>query len=257
MTFDRSPSENPYAVPNPSSQSPKQFSESGPRRVPIHVIELLTRAWNFVSGQYWMLLLIVVVGIILGSLVPMNVLLGAILVGIYLCFMQVERGEKVEFPTLFRGFEHFVDSLIVIIGLTVLSLILVIPIIVVFIGVAFASLPADGDQEPGLGFFLSIFSLFPLFMVAGMLTYLPFLFSFQLIADRKLGAIDAIKLSCQAVWMNLGGILLLLVVLGFLSFFLVLMCYVPLFLFAPISLATLWVLYRDIFPEQILEATAS
>jgi len=254
MAFDHSPVENPYATPNLASESTEQFSGFGPRKMPIHVLEIFSRAWNLVSGQYWMLLLIIFVGIVIGSLVPMNLLLGAMVVGIYLCLMEVERGEKVEFQTLFRGFDQFVDSLIVMILITALSFLIILPITLLFLGVAFANLPVAEDQPPGIGFFLGVFGILPFAMAAGFLIYLPFLFTFQLIADRKMGALDSIKLSCRAVWMNLGGILLFFLVLGFLSLALAMMCYLPAILFAPISTAAVWILYRDIFPEPVIEA---
>lgn len=245
---------NPYAIPNiPKQDQPLHFG-SGPQRVPIHVTEIISRAWNLVRAQYWMLLLIVLIGFFLGSLVPMNVLLGAMIVGIYLCFLQVERGEQAEVATLFKSFDQFLDSLIVIIGVTLLNFIMIIPLALVAIGLVVASIPTEPGQEPGIGFVMAVFGIIPFAAAAGFITYLPFLFSFQLIADRKLGALDAIKLSTKAVWMNLGGIILLMIVIGFLSFVLSAMCFVPGVLFMPISVACFWVLYRDVFPLEVAEA---
>lgn len=252
MTNDRS-AENPYAIPNLQSQPFVSQEVMGPLKVSINVVDTIRRGWDLVSGQYWMLLVIIFVGVLIGSLVPMNILMGAMMVGIFLCIMQVERGETVEFNTLFKSFDQFVDSLIVIICVTVLSFVVMIPLILVFLGMLFATIPAG--QEPGPGFFVAVFSIVPLAIGATFIIYLPFLFCFQLIADKKMAAIDAIKFSCRAVWINLAGISLFLVAIGFLSMLLTMMCYIPGILFLPISTASFWVLYRDIFPEPIVEAS--
>src|SRR5256886_17497275 len=65
-----------------------------------------------IKDQYWLFLGISLVGILIGGAVPI-VLLGPMMVGIFLCLLQRQRGEPVEFGTLFKGFEQFVPGLVV------------------------------------------------------------------------------------------------------------------------------------------------
>ena len=101
---------------------------------------------------------------------------------------------------------------------------------------------------PDLGVFLL---MYPVMLIANLAIMLPFLFTFQLIADRNLPAIPAMKMSFQGVVRNFWGVLGYLVVLTIVSVVLTMMCYVPGILFLPISLGTLFLLYRDIFPPPI------
>jgi uncharacterized membrane protein len=74
------------------------------------------------------------------------------------------------------------------------------------------------------------------------------MFSFPLIVDRKLGAIQAMTTSAKAVWRNMGGVVGLIlvnmgiVILGELAF-----C-IGIYLAIPVVFATNVVAYRKVFP---------
>ena len=72
------------------------------RKVDVRPIALLKAGKNFLGDRYGLFLGITVVGILIGSVVPLGILLGPMMVGIYLCFLIHERGEKVEFADLFK-----------------------------------------------------------------------------------------------------------------------------------------------------------
>jgi len=246
---------NPYESTT-SQYSSDPLSCPQPVRISIDPIDLLRRGYRGLGDQYWIFLAVSLVGVFIGSLVPMNILMGPMLVGIFLCAKERERSEKIEFGTLFRGFDQFLDSLIVIIALTVLSLLVLLPIAILLILVLGGFIVATGNSgaEPGLPLFMLLFAFTPVIIAASLACYIPFVFAFQLIADKKMGAVDAIKLSCRAAWMNLGGTVWYLIVVGLISFALSLMCYLPVFFFLPISFASLFALYRDVFPSEIVDA---
>ena len=56
-----------------------------------------------VRPQYWLMVAVVLVGILIGSFAPMGILLGPMMCGIYLCLLGLMRGERIEFGLLFKG----------------------------------------------------------------------------------------------------------------------------------------------------------
>src|SRR5258706_16052133 len=50
----------------------------------VRPIECLTSGFEMIKGQYWLVLGITVVGMLVGALVPMGVLMGPMMCGIYL-----------------------------------------------------------------------------------------------------------------------------------------------------------------------------
>jgi uncharacterized membrane protein len=85
-----------------------------------------------------------------------------------------------------------------------------------------------------------------------------FTFTFMLIVDRRLAAIEAVKRSAEAVWRNLGGMLalsLLGVAAGLLG---MCCCYVGAFFVAPITFGAIVAAYRRVFGiEGALDATGA
>lgn len=223
------------------------------RRVDVRTFELLRRGFDLMGDQYWLMVLIVLVGVIVGSAVPLNLLLGPMLVGIFLCFAQLERWRKTEFGALFRGFDHFLDSFIVTLILMAIALAITAILITLVFGAIFVSIAAELPEE--VIFLLVIASILvalPFFMLA----YLPFVFAYQLVADRRLGGVQAVRLSLEGVRANLWGVLVFVVACGVISLLATMMCYLPAFLFMPIQFAASFLLYRDIFGASEYEPPA-
>src|SRR5205807_9942166 len=78
----------------------------------IQPVECIKEGWALIKDQYWLFFGISIVGILIGGAVPI-VLLGPMMVGIFICLLQRLRKERVEFGTLFKGFDQFVPGLIV------------------------------------------------------------------------------------------------------------------------------------------------
>ena len=241
---------NPYATPQ--SFDSMQSTE-GPRRVTIRPFEAISRGYKLLGDQYWMYFLFCFLCIIVASFVPFGLLYGPVMVGLFLCLLERERGRQFDMNVLMRGFDNFLNSLVAIIIMVGINLVILGPLTVVFMVFFLANTAGNRQPDPVL-MFGSLFIFVALTWVLSILTYLPFVFCFQLLADRKMGAWDAIKLSFRAVRMNLGGVILLMVTGFMLSILLVMMCYIPVFLFMPVWFAALQVVYRDIFPDEVVEA---
>ena len=248
---------NEMSSANPYEPTTEVIADDfGIRKVSVQPIQLIKRGYRMLADQYWMFLGITFVGLIVGSAVPFGIILGPMLVGIYLCYVQREQGQHVEFGTLFRGFDYFVESFLAFLILFVVSLTVMIPFMIAFFVIVFLPMiaAANAPNAPPPQLPASIFIWYPLMIIANVAITLPFLFTFQLIADRKLKAIPAVKLSARGVIKNLGGILWFMFFFMIISIILTMMCYFPVFLFMPISFASLFILYRDIFGPAVHDA---
>ena len=223
-------------------------------RVTIAPFAYVGEAWERVKGQYWMFLGVTVVGMLIASLVPMAVLLGPMMCGIYLCYRQQGRGLPVTFETLFKGFDRFLESFIAALLMMAASLVLVVPLVfvLVFSGLFLGILGASGaSRAPQEGAMIVIILLavgaFLLIMLASVLIGLFFSFTFPLIADRGLTGLEAVKLSMRAAYANIWG----LVGLGLVTFAMSLVglcfCYIGALLILPITFGVHWITYERVF----------
>lgn len=176
--------------------------------------------------------------------------MGPMMIGIYLCFMHAERGVTVEFSTLFKGFDQFGDALIATLIMIGISLVATIPamFILFFITLGPVIVMADGGEPNPALLILALIGFYGGIIFVSIAVMMPFLFTFQLMAERKLKAMDCVKLSARAVWQNFWGVLKFLVTIWLISVVLLIMCYVPVFFFMPISFGAMFLLYRQIFP---------
>ena len=222
-------------------------------KVSLRPIVLLQEAYAMLGDQYWLFVGITLVGILVGSAVPFGILMGPMMCGIYLCYLQRERGERVEFGTLFKGFDSFAECLIAMLLMVAAVFAVLIPCYILFIIVMITVVASSQGGQPDPAAFGILFAIYPLVFALLILVSLPFLFVFPLIADRGLKAIPAIKTSFAAVWANLGGVLGMVIVFTFISTIATCMCYIPGILFMPVSFGGMFLAYRQIFPIQ--EAT--
>jgi uncharacterized membrane protein len=89
--------------------------------------------------------------------------------------------------------------------------------------------------------------------LASLFIYVPFVFAYQLVADRKMGGGQACSMSFKASLKNLVGVLLFIVFTTIVSMIASLPCYLPVLLVMPISFGALWILYRDVFGSMAQE----
>jgi hypothetical protein len=220
-----------------------------PQAVSLSPGELLSEGLDLVRDQYWLFVAICAVGLILGGAVPV-VLLGPMICGIYLCLFARMRDEPVRLEMLFRGFDHFVESLIASLVLFGISIALMIPMYFVLVVLIFMLAGTAGDSSlagvVALLIFGVVYSVILLIFVA---IGAVFLFTYPLIVDRGMKGIEALKASMTAFRANPVGILLLVLVCGLLGGIAALFCYLPVFLVAPITFGALAVAYRRVFPE--------
>src|SRR5207253_9354086 len=89
-------------------------------------MERLRGGWDLVKDQYWLFLGMAFVAVFIGSALPMGILMGPMMCGLYMALFSRQRGERVTFDILFKGFDFFADSIIA-------TLIHVVPLMVILI----------------------------------------------------------------------------------------------------------------------------
>lgn len=227
------------------------FNEVEFKRNAVEPIECIKAGWNLIRSQYWLFVGMTVVGVIIGSVVPLGILMGPMMCGIYLALFQTRRGQPIEFGLLFKGFDYFGDAVIA-------TLLHMIPVIVIFVpsyilfyvGMIFVMIPQRGSEpNPGalLGF-LGVMMIFWLVIIVILIALsVVFTFTYPLIVDRRMSGLNAVKLSIRAAMANFWRLLGMLLLTGLLTFVGVLFCYVGAFLVMPISFAAIATAYEQVF----------
>jgi hypothetical protein len=216
-------------------------------------LECIKEGWALIKDRYWLFFGITLVGVLIGSAVPI-VLLGPMMVGIFLCLFDKQRGRPVEFGTLFKGFDYFLPSLIVTVLKVIPIIILMVPFYLIMFAVMMTRMPR-GEPNPAEmpAFMFTFFAVEIVFvlilMVVGIAIELFFMFALPLVADRKLAGIDAVKLSFKACKANIGGVLGLLLLNTVFGIVGVLCCFVGVYFYLPVAFASYAVAYRRVFPE--------
>lgn len=218
----------------------------------VRPIECISRGWDLIKGQYWLFFGISVVAILIGSALPMAILMGPMMCGVYLTLFRKQRGEVVTFDMLFKGFDYFVNALVA-------SLIQALPIMVVLLPTYAVSLPflfaamkpaQRGEPPDMLPFFGFLFIFMGAMMIISIIVGVLFAFTFPLIVERNLSAVDAIKTSIKAAMANLGGVLGLMLLTMALGFAGMLVCYVGVLFVMPVTFAAWSIAYRQVFAGQ-------
>ena len=213
----------------------------------IRAVECYKEGWELIKDDYWLLFAISLVGGLIGGM-SMYILLGAMVCGIFVCFLQKIDTGKVEFDSLWKGFGFFVPSLVV-------TIFVVIPIMFVY-GVIYAPLIMAAvlgqNLDPGamISILLAGLAVDLVFVVLMVCFHTLIMFAYPLIADRNLPAIQAMTTSAKAVWANLGGVAALFGI-QFLAVFVgaLLTCGLGIYFLMPIMLAGMAVGYRRVFPS--------
>jgi uncharacterized membrane protein len=224
------------------------------RRGVIAPMECIKEGWALIKDQYWLFFGITLVGLLIGGAVPI-VLMGPMMVGVFICLQQRQRNQPVEFGMLFKGFDQFVQGLVVAALKMIPIFIILVPYYIVLFGIMATTMPRGGNPtaDEQRTFMLSFFGFEMLFfvtiMVVSILLEIFFMFAFPLIADRKLSGLDAVKLSFKAGKANFGGVLGLLLLNALFGFVGVLCCIVGVYFYLPIAFASQAVAYRRVFPE--------
>ncbi|MBA3633283.1 MAG: TonB family protein [Acidobacteria bacterium] len=228
----------------------------------IRPIQCLSDGWEMLKGQYGTFLGVLIIGfliILVGACIPLSPLLPPMICGIYLCLFAMMHRQPFNSSTLFKGFnffgQSFLASLVVTIPIFVLSIVMQIGL--GGLGAVVDTLKVEKNPKPEdvlpilfgiLGFLAGMYLLIvAVALVLGTLTA----FVYPLIVDRKLGAIDAIKLSFRAVMANFFGVVGLMILSQLLIIAGVMMFYVGALFVAPVIFAAWAIAYRRVFPLQI------
>src|SRR5437660_891535 len=210
------------------------------RRGVIAPVGCIKEGWALIKDQYWLFFGISLVGLLIGGVVPI-VLLGPMMVGIFLCLLQRQRSQPVEFGTLFKGFELFVQGLVVTVLKLIPVFVLLIPYYIFLIGIMATTMPRGQNPRPEemQRFFASFFGFEIIFVVlimaVSILIEIFFMLAYPLVADRKMSGLDAVKLSFRAGKANFGGILGLMLLNALFGFVGVLCCFVGVYFYLPVA----------------------
>ena len=214
-------------------------------------MQCIKGGWELIKSRYWLFVAMSLVSLLIGSAVPLGILLGPMMCGLYLSFFKVRRGESIEFGTLFKGFDFFGQSIVATLLHIIPIVAIVVPAYLLFYVSIFVSMAAQGGDEPNPAAVFGVMGFVMLFWVAVMIVILiisiGFTFAYPLIVDRKLQGFDAVKLSFKAAFANFWRLLGMLLLTAILNILGVLACYVGLFFVLPISYAAVAKAYEQVF----------
>jgi hypothetical protein len=229
----------------------------------VHPIECFRAGWALIKDRYWLITGVTCVGVIIAGLAPMGILAGPMMCGIYIVLFRCMRGQPIEFSLLFKGFDHFLESLIATLIKLVPVILLLIPLFAGVFGLIFFLTPHRGHamgnpqvqfvdrvhlgREETIGLVIVIGLFLLVFLAIGMTIGVLFTFSYPLIVDRRLSGVDAVKTSIKAAIANFWGLMGLAVLTALLGIIGVVLCYFGVFLVLPVSLAAIAVAYRQVF----------
>jgi hypothetical protein len=220
----------------------------------IRPLECFSQGWQLVKNDYWLMVGITLVGMLVGSVVPFGILMGPMMCGIHMCMFALARGEKPTFNLLFKGFDLFVPSLIATIVQMVPTFVLIVPAYLALVFITIGSsvaLQSNGGPPPpefAAAFFVGFAVFFVFVLAVALVVGVFFAFTYQLVTDRRLSGLDACKTSARAALANLGGTLGLLVLCMAVGVVGMLCCYVGAILALPVIFGALDVAYARVFP---------
>lgn len=229
------------------------FNEIEFKRNAVEPVECIKAGWELIKSQYWLFVGMTLVAMLVGSAVPLGILMGPMMCGMYMALFQTRRGQPIEFGLLFKGFDVFGNAVVATLLHMIPIIIVVIPTYILFyigmFGVMATTSSRNGEPNPGalLGFFGVFAIVWLVIMVLLIVLSVVFTFAYPLIVDRRLSGLDAVKLSVRAGFGNFWRLLGMLLLTGLLSFGGLLLCYIGIFLVLPISLAAISVAYEQVF----------
>ena len=162
----------------------------------------------------------------------------------------------VEFGTLFYGFGRFAS----VFGAGCLMAIpyvvfYVVILTIVFAFGAFGQIPANGQVEPL--FLVIMIGLICIFLVVSFFVAMYFFFTYYLIMDREMGAIEAVKTSFRAGNLNFGHGLLMVFFYWLFFFVGLILCYIGLLFTMPFAAYFGACCYRQVFPKEMTDSPYS
>jgi hypothetical protein len=179
---------------------------------------------------------------------------GALFCGIYSALSRKSNQGVAEFGDLFSGFQKIQACLIVAV---VMSLVGFVIGLVTLLGGAAVGISAlglgvltkNGQFDPAAlsGIFLVVFLFLLASIVVNLIISALTSFIYPLVADRNLSGGQAILLSIKSGLANIGGMILLLILLGLMGIVGFMVCGVGLLFVAPVLSASLFAAYQSVW----------
>lgn len=191
--------------------------------------------FTFVSGLIYILSAITIIGPYL-VMYPLQMGYGNVV-------EKIQNGESYEFNDFFVGFQKwtsFIPLFLILIGI---GLAVMIPYF--FIVGAFGVFMEDTDVAgPILG--LSMFAIFPVFMIVGLTIAVVFFLTPYLIFHGNMSAIDSIKNSIAIAKKNFWYLLLFIILFSILSQIGIYACFVGILATMPIAYIMNYLMIKDL-----------
>lgn len=220
------------------------------QRNAVQPVECIKGGWNLIKNQYWLIFVMCLVSGMISSAVPI-ILTAPMMCGLFLTFFKMRRGEPIEFGTLFKGFDHFAQSVIASFLHAIPILVIVVPAYVLFYAFFFLAMIAQGGNEPSAPAMFGVMAMLTLFWLVVlaliMIVSIGFMFAYPLIVDRGLSGVDAVKLSFKAAMANFWRLLGLVILSFCLNLGGLLLCFVGVYLMFPIIYSALAIAYEQVF----------
>lgn len=221
------------------------------QRNAVSPVECLKGGWNLIKGQYWLVFAMCLVSWLIGSAIPMGILMGPMMCGLFLTLFKIRRSEPFEFGTLFKGFDYFGPSVVATLLHIIPILAIVIPAYIFFYVFFVVAMVAQGGNEPNPVAMLAIFAVLVLFWVVVigvvMVISIGFIFVYPLIVDRRMQGLDAVKLSFKAAMANFWRLLGLMALNFLVSLGGLLLCVFGIYFVIPVTYAASAIAYEQVF----------
>ncbi len=213
-------------------------------------VECIRRGWQIVKPNYWLFVGMVFISMLIGSAVPLGILLGPMMCGLYLTLFASRRREPIEFGMLFRGFEYFAPALIAALLHVIPIIIIIVPLYLFMYLSMFVTIAVQGDDPSPVGF-LAVMGTFAVILIVifVVITVLSvgFVFAYPLIVDKKLQGFDAVKVSFKGALGNFWRLLAMMLLTSLLGVLGVAVCYVGVFLAFPITYGAIAAAYEQVY----------
>ena len=222
------------------------------QRNAVEPVQCIKGGWELIKDQYWLFVGMSAVGMLIGSAVPMGILMGPMMCGLFLSFFKRMRREPIEFGTLFKGFDFFGPGVVATLLHILPIMAVVIPAYLLFyVGIIFSAAASTAGDEPNPGAMLAVFVMFGIFWVVILflivVVSIGFTFAHPLIVDRKMQGFEAVKLSFKGAMANFWRLLSMALLTFILNIAGVLLCYIGVFLVLPIGYAAIAKAYEQVF----------
>ena len=178
---------------------------------------------------------------------------GVLFCGIYTALSRKASGGVANFGDLFAGFQKIKSCLIVAVVLSgiqfIIALVTLLGGAAVGVSAGLGMLTKDGKLNPAVfgGLFLVILVFVIFTLVVNLIISALTAFVYPLISEHNLSGGQALMLSAKSGLANIGGLILLLLLLGLMAVGGALVCLVGIFFVAPIISAAMFAAYQSVF----------